>query len=87
MRILISVNDDKVNRKLHLVMTILKDVYEIVEIFKPLLDKMLKMEETGQYIRNGALEKVASLFGDISFLCKEIENDSPLNISLDNLGN
>jgi len=86
-RILISVKDDNVNRKLHLVKNILKDVYEIVEIFKPLLDKLLKMEETYQYIENGALEKAASLFGDISFLCKEIENESPLNISLDNLGN
>jgi len=86
-RILISVNDDKVNRELHLVRNILKDVYEIVEIFKPLLNKMLKMEEADQYVKDGTLEKVASLFGDISFLCKEIENESPLNISLDNLGN
>ena len=87
MRILISVKDDNVNRKLQLVNNILNDVYEILEIFKPLLDEMLKREETDRYIKNGAIERAASLFGDISFLCKEIENESPLNISLDNLGN
>ena len=87
MRILISVNNDKFNRKIHLVKNILKDVYEIIEIFKPLLEKILKMEEADQYIKNGGFERAASLFGDISILCKEIENDSPLNISLDNLGN
>jgi len=85
--ILISVKDDKINRKIHLVKNILTDVYEILEIFKPLLDKMLKMKEADRYIKNGNIERAASLFGDISFLCKEIENDSPLNISLDNLGN
>ncbi|KKM87507.1 hypothetical protein LCGC14_1268250 [marine sediment metagenome] len=87
MIILISVKDDKINRKIHLVKNILTDVYEILEIFKPLLDKMLKMKEADRYIKNGNIERAASLFGDISFLCKEIENDSPLNISLDNLGN
>ena len=49
---------------------------------------MLEMEEAEQYKKNGVFEKAASLFGEISVLCKEIENDSPsLNLFLDNLGN
>ncbi len=87
MRILISVKDDKINRKIQFVKNILNDVYEILEIFKPLLNEIVKMEEADRYIKNGAIERAASLFGDISFLCKEIENESPLNISLDSLGN
>jgi hypothetical protein len=80
--------DDKINRKIHLVKDILKNVYEILEIFKPLLELMLKMEETESYKKNGAFEKVASLFGEISILCKEIEKDTPsLDLFIDNLGN
>jgi len=80
--------DDKFNRKIHLVKNILKNVYEILELFKPLLEVMLEMKEAEQYKKNGVLEKAASLFGEISGLCKEIENDSPsLNLFLDNLGN
>jgi len=86
-RILISVKDDKINRKIQFVKNILNDVYEVLEIFKPLLDEMLKMEEADRYIKNGTIERAVSLFSDISFLCKEIENESPLNISLDNLRN
>ncbi len=83
-----STMDDKINRKIHLVKDILKNVYEILELFKPLLEVMLEMEEAEHYKKNGVFEKVASLFGEISILCKEIENDSPsLNLFLDNLGN
>jgi len=83
-----STMDDKINRKIHLVKDILKNVYEILELFKPLLEVMLEMEEAEQYKKNGVFEKAASLFGEISILCKEIENDSPsLNLFLDNLGN
>ena len=80
--------DDKINRKIHLTKDILKNVYEILELFKPLLEVMLKMEEAEQYKKNGVFEKAASLFGEISVLCKEIENEPPsLNLFLDNLGN
>lgn len=83
-----STMDDKINRKIHLMKDILKNVYEILELFKPLLEVMLEMEEAEHYKKSGVFEKVASLFGEISILCKEIENDSPsLNLFLDNLGN
>ena len=80
--------DDKINRKIHLVKDILKNVYEILEIFKPLLEVMLEMEEAERYKKNGAFEKAAALFGEISLLCKEIEKDTPsLDLFLYNLGN
>jgi hypothetical protein len=83
-----SISEDKINRKIQLVKGILKNIYEILEIFKPLLDIMLKMEEAERYKNNGVFEKAASLFGEISLLCKEIEKDSPpLDLFLDNLGN
>ena len=87
MDILISVKDDEINRKLHMTREVLNKTHQILEIFKPLLLKILKMEEADRYIKNGAIERAADLFGDISFLCKEIENDSQLNISVDNLSN
>ncbi|MFW9785175.1 MAG: hypothetical protein ACFFFB_23040 [Candidatus Heimdallarchaeota archaeon] len=83
-----STLDDKVSRKINFVKNILNNVYEILELFKPLLETMLEFEEAEQYKKNGVFEKAASLFGEISSLCKAIENDSSsLNILLDNLGN
>ncbi|MFX1376233.1 MAG: hypothetical protein ACFFA0_10495 [Promethearchaeota archaeon] len=83
-----SIKDNKINRKIHLVKNILQNIYEILELFKPLLEIMLKMDEAEPYKKNGVFEKAASLFSEISMLCKDIENDSPsLNLSLDNLGN
>lgn len=83
-----STMDDKINRKINLVRNILSNVYEVLELFKPLLEKMLKMEEAEQYKNNGSFKKAASLFGDISFLCKEIEGESlTLDLPLDNLEN
>ncbi|MFX1278865.1 MAG: hypothetical protein ACFFA3_05560 [Promethearchaeota archaeon] len=83
-----SIMDDKINRKINLVKNILKNVYEILELFKPLLEIMLKMEESERFKKNGVFQKAASLFGEISVLCKEIEDDTPaLNLFLDNLGN
>ena len=48
--------DDKINRKIHLVKDILKNIYGILEIFKPLLEVMLEMEEAERYKKNGAFE-------------------------------
>ncbi|MFX1573926.1 MAG: hypothetical protein ACFFB0_14355 [Promethearchaeota archaeon] len=76
-----STIDDKINKKIHLVKYILKDVYEILALLQPLFDRMLEMEESKYYIKNGVFNKAATLFGEISILCKEIEDDSlPLSI-------
>ncbi len=80
--------EDDINKKIVLCKSILNDVYEILEIFKPLIPHFLKMKEAKKYRENGTFERVATLFGDISELCQEIENSSlPTNINFENLGN
>jgi len=67
---------------------ILDDTYEILELLKPLIPLLLKMEEAKKYRENGTFERVASLFGEISDLCKEIEcSSSASSINFENLGN
>lgn len=80
--------EDDINKKLQIVKNILDNVYEILTLFKPLMDKMLQMEEANKYKANGTFERAASLFGEISNLCKEIENNSlPPGNFLESLGN
>ncbi len=46
------------------------------------------MEEAEQYKKNGVFKEASDLFGEISTLCKEIENESlPLNLFTSDLGN
>ena len=80
--------EDDINKKIQIIKDILDNVYEILTLFKPLMDKMLKMDEAKQYKIDGTFERAASLFGEISDLCKEIENNSlPPDAFLENLGN
>lgn len=80
--------EDDINKKIQIVKDILDNVYEILTLFKPLMDKMLKMDEANQYKVNGTFKRAASLFGEISDLCKEIENNSlPPDTFLENLRN
>ena len=79
--------EDDINNKIQIVKNILDNVYEILTIFKPLMDKMLKMDEANQYKVNGTFKRAASLFGEISDLCKEIENHSLPTSFLESLGN
>ncbi len=70
------------------VKSLLDNVYEILQLFSPLMARMLELEEAKKYKKNGTFEKAAFLFGEISDLCKEIEG-TPLisSIFLDNLEN
>jgi len=80
--------EDDINKKLNLCKNILDDVYEILDLFKPLIPLLLKMEEAKKYRENGTFNRVASLFGEISELCKEIEySSSDSSINFENLGN
>ncbi len=82
------IREEDINRKIHTVKNILDNVYEILSLFKPLMEKMLKMDEANQYKVNGTFEKAASLFGNISDLCMEIEESSlPTSAFLESLGN
>ena len=67
---MIEVDNDK---KIEIVKMILDDVYEIMIHFKPLVEKMLKLDEAQKYRENGTFFKIATLFGDIAKRCKEIE--------------
>ncbi|MFX0035388.1 MAG: hypothetical protein ACFE9I_07090 [Candidatus Hermodarchaeota archaeon] len=77
-----------INNKIVICKEILKNVYEILTIFQPLMNKMLKMNEAKKYRENGSFERAAFLFGEISDLCKEIEDISSVPDDLiKNLGN
>ena len=80
--------ENEINKKILLVKNILNHIYEILILFKPLMDKMIKMEEAKEFKKNGTFNRAAFLFGEISDLCKEIENGSSTESTfLENLGN
>ncbi len=66
-------------RKILLVKNILNDVYEIIALFRPLLELSMEMEEAQIYKKNGTFERVASLFGEIADNCKELEGQYLIN--------
>ena len=80
--------EDDVNKKLVLVKNLLNNVYEILKIFAPLMEEMVDLEEANKYKKDGTFERAASLFGEISNICKEIEgNEMPSDTFIHNLGN
>ena len=66
-------------RKILLVKNILNEVYEIIALFRPLLELSMELEEAQIYKKNGTLERVASLFGKIADNCKELEGQYLIN--------
>ncbi|MFX0003312.1 MAG: hypothetical protein ACFE9C_01715 [Candidatus Hodarchaeota archaeon] len=82
------IREDDIDKKIKITKEILSHVYEILTLFKPLMDRMIKMEEAKEFKKNGMFNRVAYLFGEISDLCKEIETSSlPSNTFLENVGN
>ena len=71
--------DPEMGRKILLVKNILNDVYEILELFSPLIELSMELEEAKIYKKNGTLERVASLFGEIAENCKELEGQYLIN--------
>ncbi|KKN40649.1 hypothetical protein LCGC14_0731350 [marine sediment metagenome] len=70
------------------VKSLLDNVYEILQLFSPLMARMLELDEAKKYKKNGTFDKAAFLFGEISQLCKEIEGTPlPSATFLENLGN
>lgn len=47
-----STIDNKINKKFHLVKYVLKDVYEILKLLQPLIDRMLEMEKSNALTGN-----------------------------------
>jgi hypothetical protein len=66
-------------RKILLVKNILNEVYEIIALFRPLLELSMELEEAQIYKKNGTFERVASLFGEIAENCKELEGQYLIN--------
>ena len=71
--------DPEMGRKILLVKNILNHVYEIMELFSPLIELSMELEEAQIYKKNGTLERVASLFGEIAENCKELEGQYLIN--------
>ncbi len=71
--------DPEMGRKILLVKNILNEVYEIMELFSPLIELSMELEEAQIYKKNGTLERVASLFGEIANNCKELEGQYLIN--------
>ena len=71
--------DPEMGRKILLVKNILNHVYEIMELFSPLIELSMELEEAQIYKKNGTLERVASLFGEIANNCKELEGQYLIN--------
>jgi hypothetical protein len=66
---------------------ILKHIFEILTLFRLLIDKMIKMEGANEFKKEGTFNRTTYLFGKISDLYKEIEHKfSPSNTFLENLG-
>ena len=83
-----NIIEEDINKKIELVKMILNHVYEIFLLFRPLLDKIIKLEETKKYRDDGTFKKAASLFSEVNNLCNEIGNNAlPSNTFLENLGN
>ena len=81
-------NEEDINKKLLLVKKLLNHTYDILKLFRPLMEEMVKMEEAKKYKNIGMFEKAGYLFGEISHICNEIENGSiPSNTFLESLGN
>lgn len=81
-------NEEDINKKLQLVKKLLNHTYDILKLFYPLMEEMVKMDETKKYRNNGMFERAGYLFGEISHICKQIENNpNPSNTFLENLGN
>lgn len=69
----------EINKKIVLVKNILNNVYEILALFKPLFDLVIDMEEAKLYRQNGTFSKAATLLGEISDSCKELEGNYLIN--------
>ena len=68
-----------IERKIMLVKNILNHVYEIIALFRPLLELSMEMEEAQIYKKDGTFERIATLFGEIAENCKDLERQYLIN--------
>ncbi len=63
----------ELDKKLQIVKKVLDNVVQIMEIFKPLLDKVLELEESKEFSRNGMFNQAITLLGEITDQCRLLE--------------
>ncbi len=68
-----------VGKEILIVNNILKGVYDLLILFKPILAQMVEMEKAGLLQKGGPFKKAASLFGEISGHCKDLEGELALS--------
>jgi hypothetical protein len=78
---------NEIDKKIEIIQKVLENVCEIMTLFKPLLEKLLELEEAKQYSRNGTLDKAALLFGEIAKQCNELQKSPYSDEFLNNLEN
>ena len=64
-----------VDKKIKLVKNILDSVYKLMNLFAPLLTKILK-EEGKELRESGIVEEASTIFGEIATTCKKIDSFS-----------
>ena len=65
--------EEDIDKKIHIVKTILDDVYDIMITIKPIIEQMTKLNDARRYREDGTFIKAASLFGSIARKCQELE--------------
>ena len=82
---------DKENEKtMQITKKILDNVFHILNLLSPIIDKIKMSEELQEFYQNGTIKKVAFLFGEISEQSKKIADYNLSNLSeefLENLDN
>ena len=64
------------DNKTIIIKNILNDVYQILTLFKPILSKMMEMEEAPILEKNGTFGEAARLFGNIAKNSRDLEVQS-----------
>ena len=62
-----------IDKKIHIVKTILDDVYDIMITIKPVIEQMTELDDARKYREDGTFSKAASLFGSIARRCQDLE--------------
>ncbi len=67
-----KIDEEKINKKLALTNNLLNYVYDILKLFKPLMERMIELEETKKYKNIEIFQNVKELLGKISLTSYEI---------------
>ena len=70
-------NDElNVGKNYYVINNILNNVHQIFLLLQPIIDRMIVLKDSEILSKLENLKKAALLFGEISKLCKEIENNN-----------